>query len=112
MVERDSLAGGAAMKDRDMQRVLARIEPEPMSGCWVWIGARTGAGYGHIDIARRRMYAHRLVYEEWCGPIPDGMELDHRCRLTCCVNPRHLEAVPHRVNIKRGHFPNKRKVAC
>jgi hypothetical protein len=59
--------------------------------------------------------AHRLVYEELVGPIPEGMELDHLCRNTSCVNPAHLEPVPHRVNVLRGVGPtaeNAVKTEC
>lgn len=48
------------------------------------------------------IYAHRLSYELFVGPIPDGYELDHLCRNRGCVNPAHLEAVTHRVNVLRG----------
>jgi hypothetical protein len=38
--------------------------------------------------------AHRLAYELARGPIPSGYEVDHRCRVRCCVNPDHLAALP------------------
>jgi hypothetical protein len=31
-----------------------------------------------------------------------GYEIDHRCRMTLCVNPAHLEPVRHRENMRRG----------
>jgi hypothetical protein len=37
------------------------------------------------------------------GEIPEGLELDHLCRNTLCVNPDHLEPVTHAENIQRGH---------
>lgn len=46
--------------------------------------------------------AHRAVYEHLRGPIPVGLELDHLCRNTRCVNPAHLEPVTHRENALRG----------
>ena len=81
--------------------------PEPNSGCWLWTAANNGNGYGVIGIARgkvgsRNAYAHRLSYEWAFGKIPDGMEIDHKCRVRCCVNPDHLEAVTHKVNMHRG----------
>ena len=48
-----------------------------------------------------KTYAHRVAYELFVGPIPDGLELDHLCRRRNCINPDHLEAVTHAENIAR-----------
>lgn len=92
-----------------MKTALERFEekfiPEPNSGCWLWVGARTVAGYGVCGGRKNRQYAHRWAYERWVGAIPAGTEIDHLCRTRCCVNPAHLEAVSHRENILRGVAP-------
>ena len=49
-----------------------------------------------------RTTAHRATYTELVGDIPKGLEIDHLCRVRGCVNPYHLEAVTHVVNIGRG----------
>jgi hypothetical protein len=46
---------------------------------------------------------HRKHYEQFKGPIPDGLEIDHTCRNTRCVNPEHLEAVTHAENLRRRY---------
>jgi hypothetical protein len=69
--------------------------------CWAWTGGRSGGRYGMY----RRQYAHRIAYEQLVGPIPDGLELDHLCRNTLCVNPDHLEPVTHAENTRRGFGP-------
>lgn len=74
------------------------------SGCWVWQGRYTDQGYAVISQANREVRVHRLTYELWCGPIPDGLELDHLCRVRPCVNPYHLEPVSHQENMRRGHW--------
>lgn len=45
---------------------------------------------------------HRVTYETLVGPVPDGLELDHRCLLKLCCNPEHLEAVTHQENVDRA----------
>ena len=82
------------------------------SGCWVWVGANTGNGhklrYGrfYVDRIHRVTLAHRWSYQRNGGVIPDGMEIDHLCRNTLCVNPAHLEPVTRRENVIRGTSPN------
>jgi len=70
--------------------------------CWVWTGTLSWQGYGHILIEGRMRRAHRVAYEMLIGPAPDGLDLDHLCRVRHCVNPAHLEAVTHQVNMLRG----------
>lgn len=84
------------------QNFQDKIEPIPFAGCWIWIGARDRGGYGSVTIKGKSRGAHRVAYEYGNGPIPDGLDLDHKCRVRCCVNPDHLEPVTHKVNIERG----------
>ena len=77
--------------------------------CWVWTAGQKSNGYGSFavgsrtDGSRRQVSAHRFAYEASVGPIPDGLELDHLCRVPLCVNPGHLEPVTHRENMRRGN---------
>lgn len=67
--------------------------PEPMSGCWLWVGMETRHGYGEIRRGGKRdgrVLAHRLSWQIHNGPIPDGMVVCHRCDTPACVNPDHL----------------------
>jgi hypothetical protein len=75
------------------------VEP---NGCWTWLGADDGHGYGAVRIAGATQKAHRVVYQEQVGPIPDGLDLDHICRNRKCVNPAHCEPVTRAVNLRRG----------
>ncbi len=85
-----------------IDRFMDKIMPEPMSGCWLWIGARVGKNYGAFSFNGRHGYAHRFSYITFVGAIPDGYEIDHLCKNTCCSNPKHLEAVTHSVNLARS----------
>ena len=83
-----------------INRVLKKIEKT--SGCWLWTGSIDGVGYGRIWNGIKMTGAHRVVYELLVGPIPDGLQLDHLCRVRHCVNPSHLEPVTCRENLLRG----------
>lgn len=85
-------------KGNYIEAFASHIHFEPNSGCWLWAGADNGVGYGKF----RGKYAHRISYEMNRGPIPNGMHLDHLCRVRCCVNPSHLEPVTNAENARRG----------
>lgn len=89
------------------EKLEARIERDPNSGCWLWSGNIKKSGYGYVWLsATKRACAHRYVYELHRGPVPDGLQLDHLCRTRCCVNPNHLEPVTARENARRGETGN------
>lgn len=58
--------------------------------CWMWTGAKSFSGYGHLTSNNRRVLAHRVSYEINVSPIPDGMVICHSCDVPSCVNPAHL----------------------
>ncbi len=93
-------------------RVFSRLMIDP-SGCLLWTGCRV-KGYGFTSDGGKNFYVHRVMYEWFVGPIPDGTELDHLCRVKHCAAPAHLEAVPHAENIGRGDTGrhNAVKTAC
>lgn len=71
-------------------------------GCWAWAAARNQHGYGQFRLDGRMRAAHRVAYELMIGPIPDGLDIDHLCRVRHCVNPAHLEPVTTQENVRRG----------
>lgn len=71
--------------------------------CWNWTGGDSGKGYGTFSYEGRTVRAYRWIYTAAYGPdAAHGLDIDHKCRNRRCVNPAHLEAVPHRVNVLRS----------
>ncbi len=83
------------IEDRFMQKLVVDLESE----CWEWQGTLihdpryNHIAYGQFRDGQNRIMAHRWAYSYFCGHISHGLEIDHLCRNTRCVNPDHLEAV-------------------
>ncbi len=90
------------------ERFWAKVEPEPMTGCWLWTANAGRYGHGVFHDGRRSVKAYRWAYEHLVGPIPDGLTIDHLCRTPACVNPAHLEPVTMSENIRRSNLANPR----
>lgn len=88
--------------DRFMSKVVWNGDPDE---CWTWAASLTTTTYGQFSLEGRPTLAHRLSYEFFVGPIPEGLVIDHLCRNTTCINPAHLEPVPQTINILRGVNP-------
>lgn len=93
------------------------------NGCWrCTLKSRVGDGYVRINTGSRRdgtrknQLAHRVSYETFIGPIPEGMTIDHLCEVTDCINPKHLKAKSSWDNTKRSKTSptavNARKTKC
>lgn len=81
-------------------------------GCWHWQGAIGSHGYGQFLGPDGVVgLAHRISYELHIGPVPEGLQLDHLCRVRPCVNPAHLEPVTCAENLRRARAARKASAA-
>lgn len=87
-------------------RFKEKIDTNQNTECWLWTGAKQSDGYGVVGHENKIYLAHRKIYEILVGKIPEGLELDHKCRNRSCVNPAHLEPVTHKENVLRGKSPS------
>lgn len=90
----------------EVERLLRYAIVDDETGCWRCRLPHNNKGYAWCKRDGRYVLAHRLSYELFIGPIPDGLEIDHvrarGCRYRDCINPAHLEAVTHAINSQRG----------
>jgi hypothetical protein len=86
-------------------RITSRITVEDRGYatlCWVSDRARHSNGYTKLGYLGTTWLTHRFAYTVFIGPIPDGLQLDHLCKVRACCNPKHLEPVTCQVNLLRG----------
>lgn len=83
------------------------LEPDE-NGCLIWQLSRTTGGYGRVQWRGDFYLVHRQLWLESGRTIPDGLELDHLCRVRACANLDHLEPVTHRENMWRSPIMQRR----
>lgn len=101
--------------ESDQARFWAKVGLPYRDGCLPWLGAVDSKGYGQFSLNGRLVRAARYAYALAGHSIPDGMEIDHLCRMHQCVRPDHLEPVTPAENNRRSTSPaggNARKTHC
>lgn len=84
-----------------LDALRARCIVDEQTGCWLWLGSLR-KGYGRVTFQWITYVVHVLAYTLAVGPVPEGKQLDHLCRIRHCFNPAHLEPVTGKVNVLRG----------
>lgn len=122
VVKRDRLPSRGGANEFTDEEALERWVDKSggPDACWHWTDKCTPGGYGKVRGAGRNgVYAHKLAYATWAGPIPEGWQVDHLCHnadLSCdpddcmhrrCCNPKHLEPVTGTENLQRSHVRRK-----
>lgn len=81
-----------------IERFLSKISVSE-NGCWEWTGGKSKDGYGIITINKKYILTHRFIYEYFCGVLCPDLQINHKCKNTCCCNPLHLEQVTPQENV-------------
>lgn len=72
------------------ERLWDRVSVDKNTGCLLWGGHCGHAGHGQIGANGKVLRVHRVSWEINNGPIPDGLNVLHKCDTPNCVNPNHL----------------------
>jgi hypothetical protein len=105
-------ASAGSKTDLAAARFMSKITVDPDSGCWLWTASLFRNGYAQFTDKRVNQGAHRWAYKHFVGSVPDGLHLDHLCRVRHCVNPEHLEPVTPAENVRRSPIHPGSKTHC
>jgi hypothetical protein len=81
-------------------RFWAKVETGPADACWPWMACRFHTGYGKLALDGKAVFANRVAWVLTHGPIPESLDVLHRCDNPPCCNPAHLFLGTHADNMR------------
>lgn len=104
-----------------LNRVWEGVAIRGADECWLWQRAQDRKGYGKMTWVvlpgtngnqprQANTLAHRLVWMAVNGPIPEGFQVDHLCRVRACCNPLHLRLLTRSENASDNSY--RRQTHC
>ena len=92
------------------ERLEAKIQRIPFSGCMIWMGHCDKNGYGLIAVnGKKSQGAHRVSYTEAYG-APKNF-VCHTCDVPSCINPDHLYDGDNSQNMRDRSARGRAKMA-
>lgn len=104
----DPLAGGTKYTDPDD---AVRFRSIPNGDCIDWTGSCNGKGYPRMNIRGRLVLVYRYVWERENGPVPKGLEVDHRCFNRACIKLAHLRLLTKVGNARHRSGPQPNSIS-
>jgi hypothetical protein len=110
MSERDEVAAARERRDYLLSNYVEEEGPIEGSPCQIWQRCCSDGGYGWVRYGDFNYLAHRLMWVDANGPIPDGLQVRHRCDRPACISLDHLELGTQQDNMndmkERGRAPS------
>ncbi|WP_438752020.1 HNH endonuclease signature motif containing protein [Pararhizobium sp. O133] len=110
----------SSRRDRIRAKIMARVEIDSDTGCWLWTGPTSGsdgrgADYPRMSLDGQTVAVHKAMWTNEHGFIPGKKELDHVCRNRRCVRPdndRHVQMVTRKRNALRREEAKRTALRC
>jgi hypothetical protein len=98
------------------ERFWDKVTKSDSEHCWPWTSVKDSAGYGLVNVKKKRLSASRIAWKLANGPIPEGLFVLHRCDNPPCCNPAHLFLGTKSDNtqdcLRKGRHPRARITHC
>lgn len=99
----------SSRRDRIRAKIMARVEVDPVTRCWLWTGPTSGSNgrgkdYPRMSLDGQTVAVHIAMWTNEHGYIPGKKELDHVCRNRRCIRPDnrdHVQMVTRKQNARR-----------